>query len=130
MREFSDETRKTQILYRDAEESINNAKDFLKELEGQNTQHNIHIKVYSSASECFMLLTDDSVLVEQYHYGKIRPPEEDAEKIKSKILGGDVPVIEYKKPKPQILRDHPLRNPYGIFKDHFEYVFTHCAKDV
>lgn len=131
-RNFQEEEtlRKSQDLYKDVEVSIGNIKDYLKELSREGKKHNIAVRVYSSAPECFMLLTDDSVLVEQYHYGKISPPEKETEKIKSRLLGGDVPAIEYKKPDSEMLKTHSLRNPYEIFKNHFEYVFKYCSKSV
>jgi hypothetical protein len=64
------------------------------------------------------MLTDSSALVEQYHYGKIKPAEDDT--MGRKILGGDVPVIEYERQAP---RKNPLKDPYRIFEDHFRFVF-------
>lgn len=116
-----------QDLFRDTKLSINYIDDAINEMSKNSSSPDIKLKLYKSAPDCFMLLTDESVLVEQYHYGKISPPMKDQDKIENKLLKGDVPVFEYAKPSDEILKENVLRNPYNIFKDNFEYVFEHCS---
>ena len=69
--------------------------------------------VYSSAPSCFIFLNEDSVFIEQYHYGQ----KEEAKKIKETILSRVVPVIEYSKES----------TVYSLMKDHLDYVWKECS---
>ena len=124
------ELHKEQILNQHTRESVRQMVGFLEDLRDRGIQHNISAKKYFSAPESFTLMTDDSVLVEQYHYGKIRPINSASEIVQSKILGGDVPVVEYKKPDLEKIQEFPLQNIYRIFEDNFEFVFNNFSKDV
>lgn len=98
-------------------------------------------KIYQAAPSCFMLLADDTVLVEQYQYGKIKPGVSD---VVSPILGKDMPVIEFakygsvKQPPIQLESDSegsPFaslqeREAYSLMESHFEFVFEHCARSI
>ena len=76
-----------------------------------------------------MMMSDESVLVEQYHYGKI------SQLVRTEILGRDMPILEYKR------FDHihgyididdpsmPLQT-YELMKSHFEFVFKKCAYEI
>ncbi len=98
-------------------------------------------KVYQAAPSCFMLLADDTVLVEQYQYGKIKPGVSD---VVSPILGKDMPVIEFA--KWESAKQAPIqlesyseevpfvsqqdREAYSLMESHFEFVFEHCARSI
>jgi hypothetical protein len=84
------------------------------------------VKLFQSAPEAFLLISDDAVLVEQYHYGKIRAGEASTPGVR--ILGGDMPVIEYQRSKPS--QDDRIGTPYDTLKDHFEYVFKYWASPI
>ena len=120
--EFSDDERKKQRLYKDTMDSIANISDHLKELNSSCTNHNFKARIFFSAAEAFTLITDDGALVEQYHYGKIRPTQ--SQDSKGKILGGDFPVVEYKR------NDNDVFDPYRILKDHFNYIFNNCSSEL
>jgi len=124
--EFREEARKAQRLYKDTTESITLIRAFLKELSLDNQTLRFKVKLFSSAPEAFMLITDKSALVEQYHYGKIRPVS--TEEFSSKILGGDIPVLEYEK-LPSSKSSSTIKDPYRIFRDHFQFVFDYFAID-
>lgn len=47
----------------------------------------VEAKLYSGAPNCFVVLTEKSVLIEQYHYGSDAPG--------ATILGGKVPLLEF-----------------------------------
>ena len=119
---FNDEERRKQPLYKDTMDSITNIRDHIKELNNYCNKHNFSARIYHSSPEAFILITDESALIEQYHYGKIRPTT--SQSSKGKILGGDFPVIEYKR------NDKDSFDPYKILNNHFEFVFTHCSKDI
>jgi len=105
---FDDNRRKKQRLHRETYDSIENIKnDLVPSLEPERLK-SFKVGLYNSAPEAFLLVTDEAVLVEQYHYGLII---EEAEH--RRILGGNVPLTEYKKEEANI---------YQIFKDHFDYV--------
>lgn len=78
------------------------------------------VGLYASAPACFVLRIDDRVLVEQYHYGKIVPEETPA------ILGKDMPLFEYWASTPELYKSKsdPLRMPFGLLVDHFEYALA------
>ena len=80
---------------------------------------------YESAPACFTMLVDSTVLVEQYHYGKI-----DAGTLHDTLLGKDMPLLEFKnEPHPLYKEERdspPLRNPYQLMKHHFEFVEEHA----
>ena len=92
---------------------------------------NFQMRLYSSAPACFMLMVDDSVLVEQYHYGKILPQGDQGDF--PVILGKDMPLLEYTR-TPSDLFDtdpfgiDPLRNPYKLLENHFAFIFEKCAR--
>ena len=122
---FDERARSNERLFRDTIGSIR----FIKlELRGRLVPGtDLNVRLYNSSPECFTLLTDESVLVEQYHYGKI--VDRTDENRPGLILGGDVPVTEYGKITAR--RDFERRrDPYQLFKDSFNYVFKHCSIDL
>lgn len=125
-------------LYRDTEATI---KTIQKARASESFKSvKLEARRYKSAPACFMFMVDDSVLVEQYHYGKQQPEEE--EEGFATILGKDMPLFEHerkreekpdgegvnKKRRADLSDKDPfdmdlLRNPYKLLKDHFEFVF-------
>ena len=120
---------KREILYQHANKSIENLAGLLEELKSNGVHYDIGIKKFVSAPESFILMTERAVLVEQYHYGKIRIQKQDGETLLSKILWGDVPVIEYGKPAHLIAGELPGDHLHHLFEDHFEFVYNNFAKD-
>ncbi len=100
------------------------------------------VKLYHAAPACFILLADDSVMVEQYQYGKIKSSGVSDEV--SPILGKDMPVIEFAKygsiPQPPSelepyseggsFASLQEREAYRLMESHFEFVFKHCARSI
>ncbi len=79
----------------------------IKTLVEQNSAEvNIEAKRYNSATDCFIFMTDESVIVEQYTYGI---SEKHAPK-----LGAEIPLIEYKKGSAI----------YDLYEDHFNHIFN------
>lgn len=115
----SSELHKDDHLYKDTTTTLDN----LSYLMQKHDLDNIHPRVYESAPNCFVLIVDDRVFVEQYHFGKkIRPAT------RRTLLGKDMPLIEYTAHQ-QYLSDEDKRNgessasPYHQIVDHFNFVF-------
>ena len=116
-------------LFRDAERSISNLRRQVAALRrklGQSWQPKLLVKEYATAPGCFMLRVDDSVLVEQYHYGKVVP---DDQKDAPAILGKDMPLIEYQGVGSALYDPIELRNPVILLNDHYEFAFAR-AKEI
>ncbi len=113
-------------LYRDTDRSIENLSDRIKHIEEEarknspDWQPKIEVREYSTAPACFMLLVDDTVLTEQYHYGKVSD--------ESGPLGKDMPLFEYSKSTSTFYKSAPLRNPYLLLEDHFKFAFEHSQR--
>ena len=122
--EFTESVQKNERLYSDTVASI----QFIKKQRTLHDLNNLDARLYFSAAEAFCLLTDASVIVEQYHYGTISPDPYESS------LGGDVPVIEYKNFTPEdediylLAGRDKVKDPYLLFRDHFNFVFEHCSK--
>lgn len=98
---------------------------------GSKPMQNFEVKAYNSAPNCFMLIVDDSLLIEQYHYGK-KVPADYVSKFPI-ILGKDSPLIEYINDEnvesaARLYKSNALRNPFNLMLDHFDFVFGKCAK--
>ncbi len=135
---FKDQARKEQKLYRDTQESIGKIKTMLEDLSRSPTKHCLRAALFRSAPEAFVLLTDEAALVEQYHYGKIAAIDDKPKTVNerpNRILGGDVPVLEYGRIKnwtTQLERNraHRVMDPYRILRDHFAYVWEVCSNEI
>lgn len=84
----------------------------------------LHVRLYDSAPACFMLRVDDTVLVEQYHYGKLVPPDQLGRS--QAILGKDMPLFEFIKNPSSLYEPVPLKSPFGLLEDHFRFAFEHA----
>jgi len=77
---------------------------------------------YDSSPFFFMIRIDDSVLVEQYHYGKL-PDDLYGARV---ILGKDLPLIEYTR-TPSDLFDQTRRTPFALLESHFDFALRDAA---
>ena len=112
-------------LYNDTERSVR----WLRSIASLSSRETFHYKWFDTAPYCFMMLSDESVLVEQYHYGKI------SQLVGTEILGRDMPVHEYKRYQNIhgfIDTDDPSTplQTYRLMKSHFEFVFEKCAYEI
>src|SRR5262249_12747758 len=110
-------------LYRDTQQTI-------KRIHAMNSRNNrkIDFRLYDSAPACFMLLIDDTVLIEQYHYGNVPSPRSTTENI---LLGEDTALVEYLRPdpnRPDLYADRLEVDTIGLMEDHFNFVFNQCAE--
>lgn len=120
-------------LYRDTNHTIENFRlaisPRLKADDPRNPK--FQMRVYDSAPACFLLIVDDSVLIEQYHYGKILPGRGDYPPDQVDypvILGKDMPLVEYSHESLGLYETDTLRNSFELLKDHFRFVFERCAR--
>lgn len=126
------EQHKETDLFQDTRRSIENIRRMVSDIarikKDSQWQLRLAVKFYESAPSCFMLRVDDTVLVEQYHYGNFIP-DEDLGHVPV-ILGKDVPVIEYSALMSSIHDDIQLRSPFRLLKDHFAFVLKHAKQVV
>lgn len=119
LEEFTTQKHKNGQLFRDTERTISQ----FRRIAPLNSPK-FHVKLYNTAPYFFLLMTDTSVVVEQYHYGKIELDEE------NKVLGRDMARFEYTA-FPQDLHDldKPLQT-YQLLRTHFDFVFNHCSEEL
>ena len=106
-------------LYRDTQKSI-------ERIQNMEPHNNFQVRLYDSAPTCFMLLVDDSVLVEQYHYGDLRSPRST---MVSSILGEDTALYEYSHQQSKLYDSREEVHMFELMKDHFDFVFAKCSKE-
>ncbi len=110
-------------LYRDTRRTI-------ERIHTMNSRNNrkIDFRLYDSAPACFMLLIDDIVLIEQYHYGSMHSHPLTTVNI---ILGADTALVEYHRPdqkRPNLYADRVEIDTVGLMEDHFHFVYNQCAE--
>jgi hypothetical protein len=91
------------------------------------TRDNLHVKLYASAPFAFMLLSDKSALIEQYHYGAFPDGEERTDDLEERILGKDMPVVEYRHKYEGPKEWHLSRSPYTLVDSHFCFLWDHLT---
>lgn len=87
-------------LYTDVRSSLK----YIVRLNSTGTE--VQARLYRGAPSCFVVLTEDSAIVEQYHYGSEDPGDT--------ILGGRVPVLEF----------HKDSSMYSALFEHFRYMWN------
>jgi hypothetical protein len=125
-------THEASSLYRDTDMAIRNLKRMVRDVAasdpGPGWKLTLEAGTYCTAPHCFSLRVDKSMLVEQYHYGKVAPQGKHA------TLGKDMPVIEfvdksldkdvYKNLPPTRWEELILRRPFRLLNDHFEFAWS------
>lgn len=114
-------------LYRDTERSISNLRTQLKAVRARKNEgweSTVRVSKYKTGAACFMLRVDDTVLVEQYHYGKVVP---EGQGQAPAILGKDMPLVEYTRTGSPLYDPIDLRSPFGLLNNHFEFSFENAA---
>jgi hypothetical protein len=118
----ANKTYEEQKLYVDTRQTLKYLEQFRRDCEeGRKTkskeftaekalEKTIKVVVSGEDPEGFFLFTDRSVLVEQYHLGKLEQKDIAAQK-----LGGEVPVFEFE--------DTKKAKQYKLYKSHFDYLF-------
>jgi len=107
-------------LFRDTQKSI-------ERIQNMEPHSNFQVRLYDSAPTCFMLLVDDLVLVEQYHYGVVEIGARPA--MVSNILGEDTALYEYTHQQSKLYDSRECVHTFELMKDHFDFVFAKCSKE-
>jgi hypothetical protein len=123
---MKDGEHKKSELYQDTNRTIQNIRYMVEDIrrrKGSSWAPHLTVGLYASAPACFVLRVDDRLLVEQYHYGKIVRETR-------AILGKDMPLVEYCEAPSRLYEDesNPLRRPFGLLADHFEYALAQARK--
>ncbi|HEY6293122.1 MAG TPA: hypothetical protein VI455_16345 [Terriglobia bacterium] len=113
----------------DTRATIDNIKGWVSDLAAHKQDNNpwkcnLEVRLYDSAPVCFMLAADDHVLVEPYNYGKLGSKRGGWGA--PRTLGTDMPLFEFRS-EPSVLyekRSDPLRRPFELQVDHFEFAFS------
>ena len=95
-------------------------------MNAKNTRQ-IALHLYDAAPVCFMLLIDDTVFVEQYHYGSLHTSRPTTVNM---ILGEDTALFEYTRPgpkRPDLYAGQLEIDTVGLMEDHFCFVFDQCV---
>ena len=87
-------------------------------------------KFYDCAPGSFVLIVDDHVLVEQYHFGKLQRQNQ-----YDNILGKEMPLVEYVKDAESIFNkgtdgqgpEYQHRDPYRLIEDHLKFVLENFS---
>jgi hypothetical protein len=108
-------------------DTIDHIKQSIRHIQGEMDKgEDIEARLFSFPPILFLLITDNSMLVEPYHFGRVVQPganttePDDAE---PGCNGGLVPLL-------QIQNLSGNDKPYAIFSDHFEYIWKHCSTPV
>jgi hypothetical protein len=83
-------------------------------------------RLYKSAPYCFILRVDDTVLVEQYNYGKLGKDFA----VASPSLGKDMALIEYTRDSKDVYEQDSVWKSFDLIADHFNFVFEKCSKSI
>lgn len=116
--EFKKDKYKGAQLYRDTERSVR----WIRRIASPGNK--FQFKWYDTAPYCFMLMVDNSVLVEQYHYGKVGPSAGSA------ILGKDMALFEYASTATDLYDINKPLQTYQLMENHFNFVFDKCAQEI
>jgi hypothetical protein len=109
---FNERIYEEQKLYADTKQTLNYIEIFQRECDritGGKKKNRIEVRVSGEDPEGFFFFTDRSVLVEQYHFGKLKQDSS------GQKLGGEVPVFEFV--------DNGRAKQYTLYKSHFKYLF-------
>jgi hypothetical protein len=106
-----------QKLYADTKQTLNYIEIFQRECNRMTGERKkkIEVRVSGEDPEGFFFFTDRSVLVEQYHFGKLKQDSS------GQKLGGEVPVFEFV--------NKGRAEQYTLYRSHFEYLYTTLSRE-
>jgi len=80
------------------------------------------VRLYDSAPGSYLLLVDDRVLVEQYHYG------EESRRHRSPLeLAEEMPLVEYEMTPSDLFRNDAKARPFSVLENHFNFIFSQLS---
>lgn len=115
---------KSSTLYGETTAAMSELEDMVKEIaatkqrDGKSWLPKMNAKIYNSAPHCFLLRVDGSIMVEQYHYGKL-PGDRYGARV---VLGKDLPLLEYVS-DPEPIYEETGKLPYQLLTNHLDFVF-------
>jgi hypothetical protein len=109
----------TTRVYQEIQQAIGEARRLMQLPDSVNFNARLH----SSAPIAYILIVDDRALVEQYHYGKIRPTHAPLQ------LTEETPLVEYGTPN-SFLFPTRTRNSVKVMEDHFQFVFEYLTRPI
>jgi hypothetical protein len=101
------------VTIADIERSIEQIQEYM------DKGKNVEARLYDCPPIVFLLITERSMLVEPYHFGRIVRPDEnkpEADRVVTGCIGGRVPLL-------QLRNLGQYDKAYAIFCDHFEYMW-------
>jgi hypothetical protein len=90
----------------------------IAEVKEANWKPKLKAGYYHSAPHCFLLRVDDSIFIEQYHYGKLRNEQIIGRRV---VLGKDLPLAEYIK-EPSDLFEQTRRTAFALLESHLDFI--------
>ncbi len=108
------------VLYTETTVAKSTLSQLVKEvaaIKGPGWTPKLNAAFYSSAPYCFLLRVDNTVLIEQYHYGKLPDEELSGDRV---VLGKEFPLIEYSS-SPSDLFDLTNKTPFALLVNHLAF---------
>jgi len=104
-----------------------NASIEIDELKQSTENPNFKYRIFDSAPYGFLLIVDDTALIEQYHYGS-KPLTRGKNRFRQTILGKDMPKIEYGSDIPDIFLPDGVSGKGAaalnkVLADHFQFAW-------
>jgi hypothetical protein len=120
--EYSSSDLKESHLVVDTNETVQRMKELvsISSSEGQNPT--LQARSYKTAPACFLLWVDDSIFVEQYHFGHRQDSV-------SRILGNDMPLVEFARNVVSLVDEESgdVGPSFDLLVDHFDFVFEQAS---
>lgn len=89
---------------------------------GRAGVEHFQLRHYTCAPTSYMLIADDHLLVEQFHYGK---PLMATDSMQAQLhLAREMPLIEYRHPSGLLFEPRRGFDPLTVAEDHFSHVFN------
>ena len=92
---------------------------------GRSNADHFQLRHYTCAPTAYMLIADDHLLVEQFHYGK--PPMATDSMQAQLHLAREMPLIEYHHPSGLLFEPRPDFDPLAVAEDHFSHIFNNLG---
>jgi hypothetical protein len=125
--EYFSKTHGSSTLFADTEAAIDVLKAMVEDIAVKKGDKNWVPKLraarYASSPYCFIMRTDNHMLVEQYHYGKL---SEDSYGPRI-ILGKDLPLMEYVDEQSPLC-ERAGRLPFDLLVSHLDFVMAQAEK--
>jgi hypothetical protein len=112
-------------LHRDTADAIAELEAMIRDIASDKPpkwRPKVKAGLYDSAPYCFLLRVADTVLVEQYHYGKLP----DSGNVGRLTLGKEFPLMEYYQAPRSVFPTIP-KTPFALLENHFEFALRQAS---